>query len=1337
MIISMTLPYNARYQKVAGAHLWFFYKQLQDFSDQLDHIVFIGFEKNYLSPADLPEMCWEKSPRVLSDLEYSIPSGEVWKKANIIAVDQTIFKPLEDEFKSNNLVWTYLMTKEYGPFMDYLRKIFIRINEKEPLEAVLLNCNNPSVKAVCRELGIPVIHSEIGPTRKPLYFQSAYWDLSGVNGNTEAARRFDAAKENLKKSDLSKRALQALFMEKNHFFQVESLLDTSEFKVGVAGQVDDDSNILAYSNGFTCLELTKYANFHFGEENVLFRSHPGAQSHFKAQLDQSDTPAVFFKKIDSLITINSSMALEGCLFNKPVMVVGDSPFKILSDDLVNGDIAADGHISELNFLMLNYIIPYEFMFDYGYLKWRLSMPSEEEIRARHLAFYLNKHGARSIEELIAQSSSRVVCQENTVSAELPSEPQSVMEWNEQSWEALPFDFSAPSEYTVSFLVSVQNGEKTLAKCLDSIIAQGGNNFEIIAVDDCSTDSTSEILREYQQKYSALKILTNTQRRGLVYNRRKLIACASGRYIHFVDADDYLKEGCLDTLKSVAAEKEYDIIAFNIETVDSDGHVIEFAELAKLFNCEKEETLSGNRIFENFFVRKNHLFGIWNKWIRRELFSKIDRFFSDRFFGVMAEDFYIMFLVSLFAESQKSLNKVFYQYSVGAGISTRQVYSFAEHQENIYSVSVILKKVQAVLEEIGRFQQYKADFFHWSKELLTNTVQHLFVSLQPEERAINTAFLRQHLPAELLIPVLSDYYREFSRDILPECCKKIRTVCLYYYRLNNGGIERVLSSLMPIYLKMGLRVVLLTDDPLSPESYPVPEGVVHRFFPENCGCKNGRIDRHERIVNWQKIIREENIDAVIYNAYIEPLCIDDLLAVKFCDSHFAVITHNVSWYPVVSDGASAVPKAYSMADALICISRSDAAWWKNMGCNARYIPNPLSWSCKEISDFSPRNHDILWVGRISSEKRPLDALKAFQLVAEKVPDARLFIVGKAEENDPLMTEVTDFVRRNGLSEKVVFAGYTLAVEKYLSSAAVHLHTSEYEGCPLTILESKSFGVPIVAYDLPNIEPFRQGGGHLTVPQRDWKTLAEKVIQVLLDSDLRAELGKKSYQSLRYFTDYPFEEEWNRIFTALEKCELQDPEEVSPEDLSIAVKLFQTDGLYAMNEKGQFLYLKKELAHFKQAYEFNAKAAAELSEKLESEVLHYKKIIEEKLQELADYRKALSYNESEVSHYQKIVEEKCQELADCCRALSYNESEVQRLTEKLQSEVKYYQEGFAYHESEIARLAGVLEHCEQNLEQEKKEKEFLEEKLAHFPFRIARKADDFFAAVKCKINALLKR
>jgi hypothetical protein len=106
-----------------------------------------------------------------------------------------------------------------------------------------------------------------------------------------------------------------------------------------------------------------------------------------------------------------------------------------------------------------------------------------------------------------------------------------------------------------------------------------------------------------------------------------------------------------------------------------------------------------------------------------------------------------------------------------------VYSFAEHRENIYSVSNVLKNVQAVLKNTGRFQEYKADFYHWSKELLTNTVQHLFVSLQSEERAINTAFLRQHLPAELLIPVLADHYGEFSRDILPDCCKK-SPYCLF-------------------------------------------------------------------------------------------------------------------------------------------------------------------------------------------------------------------------------------------------------------------------------------------------------------------------------------------------------------------------------------------------------------------------------------------------------------------------------------------------------------------------------------------------------------------------------
>ena len=398
MFVFISLPYNARYHRNVGTHLWFFYKQLDSFSEYTDEAAFIGWEKNYVFPSLLKDDSWEKNQDVRKKLEYSLPSENLLKKARIIPVDQNIFSPLEEKLKSNNLVWSYLIQHEYEPLKNFIKTQLDELKKKSSIEAIVLCCNSPSVKAAAHELGIPVIHTEIGPTRKPQYLQTAYWDLSGVNGHTEAAERFYKAEHELKNSLLSKRELRALLMDEKFFQEVDRMQDAPEYETGVAGQVDDDSNIIAYSNGFNNLELLKFADFHFGKDNVLYRNHPGAQTCFTSTLDRSKSPAVFFKRIKKLLTINSSMALEASLMEKPVMVLGDSPFKLLSDDVINCKNEKDGHIDELNFLCLNYIIPYELIFDRNYYNWRLSMPSETDIRKYHLNFYLSKQGFASLED---------------------------------------------------------------------------------------------------------------------------------------------------------------------------------------------------------------------------------------------------------------------------------------------------------------------------------------------------------------------------------------------------------------------------------------------------------------------------------------------------------------------------------------------------------------------------------------------------------------------------------------------------------------------------------------------------------------------------------------------------------------------------------------------------------------------------------------------------------------------------------------------------------------------------------------------------------------------------
>lgn len=88
---------------------------------------------------------------------------------------------------------------------------------------------------------------------------------------------------------------------------------------------------------------------------------------------------------------------------------------------------------------------------------------------------------------------------------------------------------------VSVVMSVYNGEEFIRESIDSLLSQNYSNMEIIITDDCSTDKTHDILKEYMD--SRVFIMKNNERKGLTYNLNRMIERASGDYIARLDADD--------------------------------------------------------------------------------------------------------------------------------------------------------------------------------------------------------------------------------------------------------------------------------------------------------------------------------------------------------------------------------------------------------------------------------------------------------------------------------------------------------------------------------------------------------------------------------------------------------------------------------------------------------------------------------------------------------------------------------------------------------------------------------------------------------------------------------
>lgn len=112
---------------------------------------------------------------------------------------------------------------------------------------------------------------------------------------------------------------------------------------------------------------------------------------------------------------------------------------------------------------------------------------------------------------------------------------------------------------ISIIVPVYNTEKYLPQCLDSLLSQTLSEIEIICIDDGSTDGSKAILEEYKQKDARI-IIVSQQNAGQSVARNKGFKIAKGKYVHFVDSDDWLTDDCCQVLYERAETDGLDMVS---------------------------------------------------------------------------------------------------------------------------------------------------------------------------------------------------------------------------------------------------------------------------------------------------------------------------------------------------------------------------------------------------------------------------------------------------------------------------------------------------------------------------------------------------------------------------------------------------------------------------------------------------------------------------------------------------------------------------------------------------------------------------------------------------------
>lgn len=211
------------------------------------------------------------------------------------------------------------------------------------------------------------------------------------------------------------------------------------------------------------------------------------------------------------------------------------------------------------------------------------------------------------------------------------------------------------------IIPVFNVEKYLVECLESALCQSFQSYELICINDASTDKSGELLQEYENQYHNIKVITHSENRGLSAARNTGIKNARGKYIMFLDSDDMIVPNMLAELYCVAEKNCVDIVYFNMHQIDREEYKKKVNKAATF--CDDNVVYSGKEFFclmaENNQIRAEAC----RQFIRKDFLQEQKIEFYE---GILHEDMLFSFLCAMDARRVIYVNKEYYIYRQRSG-----------------------------------------------------------------------------------------------------------------------------------------------------------------------------------------------------------------------------------------------------------------------------------------------------------------------------------------------------------------------------------------------------------------------------------------------------------------------------------------------------------------------------------------------------------------------------------------------------------------------------------------------------------------------------------------------
>lgn len=669
---------------------------------------------------------------------------------------------------------------------------------------------------------------------------------------------------------------------------------------------------------------------------------------------------------------------------------------------------------------------------------------------------------------------------------------------------------------ISLIICVYNREKYLKGCLDSLLDQTYQDFEIIIVNDGSTDNSQQIIEEYATKDSRIRFVEHSENRGLFEARRTGVFEAKGKYCMQIDSDDTLEQGSLSSLITLIDQKSPDLIQFRMTKIPVNEELPYYTE-----------PLFGADVFQKIFV--TNTFFSWNLCAKCILTDLLKKAYGEipEIYVINSEDFLLYYVIAYFATHYEYCEKAQYLYLIhdnnSISLNFNEPHVFDKWLENYRQVFWVLDSFKQKYQIAKQYPVVNVELLH---DLDINRFMMMHIPIWKQREY----FIRwcKTIGVERVFDIL---HKCFSFETLlkllplklPKTPRPIKNIAVIIDHLGVGGVERVSMLLCQQLVKQGYNIHLFVDS-LEEKYMDIPEGV------------NVEISPSENFFKFmEQKIQEYQIDLIHVQVHGKPRNLLLLLYAQFKNILSICSVHgNALWMIYVNVSAVLYHNFYSVADVVTVLSEFDQQFLQSKTDTPHiYIPNLLTFDPNTCSNSVMDSNHLLYLGRFSFEKRPEFLIRAFKKVVQEIPTAKLTMVG----DGPTFSQCQQLIKELNLTQHIILEGFQRDVFPYLEKTSLLVVPSLTEGFSLATTEAMSCGVPILMSYLPYNE-LCYCNGVVTFDKSSELDLSEQIITLLKDRAHLQNLGAQAKESSRQFNAEKTMNRWEQLLNELSQLNFTD-------------------------------------------------------------------------------------------------------------------------------------------------------------------------------------------------------